>query len=57
LKLGIIKTTAINQILIAAYLGGVAPARLARWYGQNTGLTPAHDTEANANSAEKTTIK
>lgn len=32
LKLGVIRTTALNQFVIAAYLVGVAPARLARWY-------------------------
>ncbi|NER01698.1 MAG: glycosyltransferase family 2 protein [Okeania sp. SIO3C4] len=31
-KLGILKTTLINQIVIIAYLLGVSPQRLARWY-------------------------
>ncbi|NEO53415.1 MAG: glycosyltransferase family 2 protein [Okeania sp. SIO3B5] len=31
-KLGILKTTFINQIVIIAYLLGVSPQRLARWY-------------------------
>lgn len=31
-KLGILKTTFINQIVIIAYLLGISPKRLARWY-------------------------
>lgn len=31
-KLGVGKTTAINQIIILGYLVGVSPHRLARWY-------------------------
>ncbi len=31
-KLGIIKTTLINQLAIAAYLLGIAPAKIAAWY-------------------------
>ena len=31
-QLGIIRTTLINQVIIGAYLLGVAPKRLARWY-------------------------
>jgi hypothetical protein len=31
-KLGTCKTTAINQMAIAAYLLGIAPQRIARWY-------------------------
>ena len=31
-KLGVLKTTLINQIAIAAYLLGVPPKRIARWY-------------------------
>ena len=34
-KLGIWKTTAINQLAIAAYLLGVSPHRIARWYSRN----------------------
>lgn len=33
-KLGIVRTTLINQGIILAYLLGVDPARLARWYRQ-----------------------
>ncbi len=32
LKHGILKTTLINQMIIAAYLLGVSPQRLMRWY-------------------------
>lgn len=32
LKHGILKTTLINQIMIVAYLLGVSPQRLLRWY-------------------------
>ena len=31
-QLGVIKTTAINQIVIIAYFLGVSPDRLAFWY-------------------------
>ncbi|MGQ4646651.1 TIGR04283 family arsenosugar biosynthesis glycosyltransferase [Lyngbya aestuarii] len=34
-KLGVIKTTLINQLVIIAYLLGVSPARIARWYRQS----------------------
>lgn len=32
LKLGIFRTTLINQVVIAAYLAGANPERIARWY-------------------------
>ena len=35
-RLGLIRTTTINQLIVAAYLLGVDPERLARWY-RNTG--------------------
>ncbi|ERT06306.1 glycosyl transferase 2 family protein [Lyngbya aestuarii BL J] len=31
-KLGVLRTTLINQIIIIAYLLGVSPSRLANWY-------------------------
>lgn len=31
-KLGVLKTTLLNQIIIAAYLLGVSPAKIVRWY-------------------------
>ncbi len=31
-KLGVVKTTLINQLVIMSYFLGVAPTRLARWY-------------------------
>jgi rSAM/selenodomain-associated transferase 2/rSAM/selenodomain-associated transferase 1 len=34
-KLGILKTTLINQLVIGAYLLGVSPDRIARWYRQD----------------------
>jgi hypothetical protein len=36
-ELGFWRTTGINQLMIIAYLVGVSPARLARWY--RSGLT------------------
>jgi uncharacterized protein len=33
-KLGIFKTTLINQLVIAAYFLGISPDRIARWYRQ-----------------------
>ncbi len=35
-QLGVLRTTFINQVIILAYLLGVAPARLARWYRRGT---------------------
>lgn len=32
LKLGVVKTTLINQLIIAGYFLGVPPAQLVRWY-------------------------
>lgn len=32
-KLGILKTTLLNQAVITGYLLGITPERLARWYG------------------------
>ena len=32
LNLGVLKTTMINQLVIAAYFMGVSPARIAHWY-------------------------
>jgi hypothetical protein len=32
LKKGVCKTTLINQIIILAYLLGVSPERIVRWY-------------------------
>jgi hypothetical protein len=37
LNFGILKTWLLNQILIAAYFGGIAPERLARWYRREKG--------------------
>ncbi len=34
LKLGVFRTTLINQMIIAAHLAGVAPERIARWYNR-----------------------
>ncbi|NJL23414.1 MAG: glycosyltransferase, partial [Leptolyngbyaceae cyanobacterium SM1_3_5] len=31
-KLGILKATVINQVAIVAYLIGISPDRIARWY-------------------------
>ena len=33
-RLGIFKTTLINQMIILGYWLGISPARLARWYGR-----------------------
>ena len=35
LKLGVLKTTLINQVAIITYLLGVPPEQIARWYRQN----------------------
>ncbi|MBD1821326.1 TIGR04283 family arsenosugar biosynthesis glycosyltransferase [Cyanobacteria bacterium FACHB-DQ100] len=37
-KMGVFRTTIVNQIVILAYLLGVAPERIQRWY--RTGLKP-----------------
>ena len=31
-KIGVLKTTLINQLIVLAYYLGVSPTRLARWY-------------------------
>lgn len=36
---GILKTTVINQIVIAAYVMGIAPEVIARWYGRSKGVS------------------
>lgn len=36
-RLGLIRTTVTNQLLIVAYLSGVDPQRLARWYHRSGG--------------------
>jgi rSAM/selenodomain-associated transferase 2 len=36
-RLGLIRTTVTNQLIIAAYLFGVDPGRLARWYRGSDG--------------------
>ncbi len=36
-KYGVIRTTAVNQAIVMAYLAGVNPQRLALWYGSNKG--------------------
>ena len=41
-KLGILKTTLINQIVIIAYFLGVSPNRIASWYRQNHKNTSIH---------------
>jgi len=36
---GILKTTLINQLVIAAYVMGIAPEGIARWYGRSKGVS------------------
>jgi rSAM/selenodomain-associated transferase 2/rSAM/selenodomain-associated transferase 1 len=36
---GILKTTVINQMVIAAYVMGIAPEVIARWYGRSKGVS------------------
>jgi len=38
-NLGILKTTLINQLVIATYFMGVAPEVIARWYGRSKGIS------------------
>ncbi len=40
LKLGIFRTTLINQIVIAAYLAGAKPERIVRWYDHRQRVSP-----------------
>lgn len=42
-KMGVFRTTIVNQIAILAYLMGVAPARIHQWY--RTGLKPIRYTK------------
>lgn len=39
-KLGIVKTTLINQLMIIGYYLGVSPDRLAKWYRGNREIRP-----------------
>ncbi len=41
LKRGIVWTTAINQLIILAYLAGVSPAQLSRWYRTSSKISRA----------------
>lgn len=34
LRLGLLRTTMVNQLIMLAYFSGVSPAGLARWYGK-----------------------
>lgn len=36
---GIVKTTVINQLVIAAYVMGIAPEVIARWYHRSKGIS------------------
>jgi len=36
---GILKTTLINQLVIAAYVMGIVPEVIARWYGRSKGVS------------------
>jgi hypothetical protein len=38
-NVGILKTTLINQLVIAAYVMGIAPEVIARWYGRSKGVS------------------
>jgi uncharacterized protein len=37
-KMGVVKTTMINQLVIAAFLWGIAPEKIARWYRRGRGV-------------------
>ena len=36
---GIVKTTVINQLVIAAYVMGIAPEKIVRWYHRSKGIS------------------
>ncbi|MGD9230170.1 MAG: TIGR04283 family arsenosugar biosynthesis glycosyltransferase [Desulfobacterales bacterium] len=38
-NVGILKTTLINQLVIAAYVMGIAPEVISRWYGRSKGIS------------------
>ena len=38
-NIGIVKTWLLNQIIVAAYLVGIPPQRLAAWYRREKGRT------------------
>jgi len=48
-QIGFWRTTWLNQFMIVAYLVGISPARLARWY--RTGLRRRSDSEREAPSS------
>ena len=37
-KMGVIRTTLINQAIIIAYFAGVSPERIARWHHREKGI-------------------
>lgn len=37
-RLGVLRTTCLNQLIILGYLLGVSPTRLAHWYNRSRGL-------------------
>jgi len=37
-KMGVVKTTLINQLVIIAFMAGIAPETLARWYRRGRGV-------------------
>jgi rSAM/selenodomain-associated transferase 2 len=37
LKVGILRTWLLNQLIVAAYYLGISPQRLSRWYNRNKG--------------------
>ena len=37
-NIGVIRTTLINQAIVAGYLLGISPSTLARWYRRNRGV-------------------
>lgn len=37
-NMGLLKTTLLNQVIVAGYLVGVSPSRLARWYQRAKGV-------------------
>jgi rSAM/selenodomain-associated transferase 2 len=54
-RLGALRTTLINQLVILGYRLGVSPARLARWYHRARGL-PAPATATGAHKAPSPTF-
>ena len=52
-RLGILRTTLINQLVIAAYFAGISPGTIDRWYCRGKGVSKKNETQNVADNAEE----